>query len=498
MTRIFLIVISIISALFFAGCSEEVIDDEAPSVAITSPADGAGVTSPVVITASAADNEGVAEVTFYIDSTSAGSDTEAPFNLEWDISGLGDFSAHTIFARAQDAAGNIADSDIITVWINHTAWEFVLTETGKTSSAVSLAWSGYTGEIGSFRLHYDTLPNVDTTDAMGMTISLADTSATITGLLPDTEYFFKVFLIVGSNMVNSNELAVTTEPAGVLEWITVPSGGFSRGALDGSSGLEGAFPIRWIQISSFQLSETEITCAQFKEFMDAGGYDDSTLWSAEGWAEKESQDWTAPERWNEGLASWLIGDDFPDNPVAGVSYYEAEAYANWVGGRLTTEAEWEYAARGGEGPDTNADTYPDGNRYPWGNEFNAEIGGEIVHCNFSNATTDPMPDSLVDDFDNSSPVGAFPEGASWCGALDMAGNIAEWTSDWFSLDYYASSPDVNPQGPETGEEKVVRGGSFISQSNNSDPGYNLRTWRRDSRDADDRRKQIGFRVAKDN
>ena len=363
---------------------------------------------------------------------------------------------------------------------------------------MNLAWSAYTGGTGSFRLHYDTLPNVDTTDAMGMTISLADTSATIAGLLPDTEYFFKVFLIVGSNMVTSNELTVSTEPAGVLEWLTVSSGGFSRGALDGSSGLEGAFPVRWIQISSFEISETEITCAQFKEFMDAGGYDDSTFWSTEGWSAKESRGWTAPERWNEGSTGWLVGDDFPDNPVAGVSYYEAEAYANWVGGRLPTEAEWEYAARGGEGPDTNSDTYPDGNRYPWGNDFNAEIGGEIVHCNFKNATSDPMPDSLVDAFENSSPAGSFPTGASWCGAQDMAGNVAEWTSDWFAIDYYAASSDVDPLGPETGTKRVVRGGSYISQSNSADPGYNLRTWRRDSRDPDDRRKQIGFRVVRDN
>jgi formylglycine-generating enzyme required for sulfatase activity len=483
--------------ILFFGCSETEIDNEAPSIMITFPSNGQGVTAPVIITASASDNEGVAEVKFYIDGIEAGIDNEAPFQHEWDISGLGDFSPHTIYARAEDAAGNSAVSETINVWINHNNWSFILVEKGKTSSSASVAWSAYPGGIGSFRFHYSTSPEVDTTDLRGPSAGLADTSATISGLLPDTPYYFKVFLVVGANMVNSNEIMIRTDPAGLLEWITVPGGGFSRGALDGSSGLEGAFPVRWIQVSTFQITETEITCAQYKEFIDAGGYSDSTYWSAQGWSAKRSRGWTSPDRWNEGSTGWLVGEDFPDYPVIGVSYYEAEAYANWLGARLPTEAEWEYTARGNSGPDNNGDSYPDGNIFPWGDVFSAEIEGVFVHCNFRNATTDPMPDSLVDGFTDSAPVGSFPTGTSWCGALDMAGNAAEWVADWFALDYYSTSPDIDPTGPETGTARIVRGGSYIHQSTNTDRGYNLRTWRRDSRNPDDRRKQIGFRVARD-
>lgn len=492
-----ILALAIIAIVFIAGCSEDQVDEESPTVEITNPADGEGVTPPVTIIVEATDNESVAEVDIYIDTNEVAAIEEAPYEYDWDITELENFSTHTIYATAQDAEGNAANSEVVTVWINQTGWDFTMVETRHTSSSVSLAWPSPPEGLGSFRLHYDTLPGVDTTDMAGMSAGLIDTSATIGGLLPETHYYFRAFLIVGDNMVNSNEVTVITDEAGALTWIDVTGGGFSRGALDGSSGLEGAIPVRWIEVSSFQITETEITCAQYKEFMDAGGYEDSTYWSEDGWEERIDEDWTAPERWNEGSSGWLIGEDYPDNPVAGVSYYEAEAYANWAGGRLPTEAEWEYAARGNSGPDENSDGHPDGNTYPWGMEFSMEISGEFVHCNFQNAYTDPMPDSLVDDFEDSAPVGSFPTGASWCGAQDMSGNVAEWVSDWFSLDYYASSPAVDPQGPETGEEIVVRGGSFISQSTNSDRGYNLRTWRRDSRDRDDRKKHIGFRLARD-
>jgi len=481
----------------FVGCSSEETDSENPTVEITSPVDGGGVTPPVTIIATASDNEGIAEVTLYVDSVELGSDGIAPFHFSWDVSGLEDLSGHVLYAIAEDASGNTATSDMVNTWINLTGWNFLLVETEHTASSVSLVWPSSPTALGSFRLHYDSLPGVDTTDMVGMSVGLIDTSATITGLLPESNYYFRAFLLIGDNLISSNEIPVTTDDAGAIEWITVAGGGFSRGALDGSSGLEGATPVRWITVTGFQMSKNEITCAQYRLFIDAGGYDDSTYWSADGWDEKVGEDWTAPERWNEGSSGWLIGDDYPDNPVAGISYYEAEAYSNWISGRLPTEAEWEYAARGGSGDDTNGDSYPDGNTYPWGIIFSADIGGELVHCNFNNAYSDPMPDSLVDDYDDSAPVGSFPSGASWCGIEDMTGNVAEWVSDWFSLDYYATSGDIDPQGPTDGDEKVVRGGSFISQSTNGDPGYNLRTWRRDTRDADDRKKHIGFRVVKD-
>ena len=115
-----------------------------------------------------------------------------------------------------------------------------------------------------------------------------------------------------------------------------------------------------------------------------------------------------------------------------MSYYEAEAYAKWRGGRLPTEAEWEYAARGTSGW-----------IFPWGNTFdkskaNTKEGG-------------PGKTTAVD---------AYPTGRSWVGAYDMAGNVFQWVSDWYSETYYSSSLVHDPTGPTTGQLRVLRGGSW--------------------------------------
>ncbi|MDO9391887.1 MAG: SUMF1/EgtB/PvdO family nonheme iron enzyme, partial [bacterium] len=139
--------------------------------------------------------------------------------------------------------------------------------------------------------------------------------------------------------------------------------------------------------------------------------------------------WTS-DRYNSGIA-------FPNHPVVGISWYEAYAFCNWVGGHLPTEAQWEKAARS-----------TDGRTYPWGNTWDAS------KCN---SAYNIAPDT----FAYSSPVGFFPAGASYYGVYDMAGNVWEWVNDWYGSTYY-SDPDAtsNPAGPTTGIWLVFRGGSF--------------------------------------
>ena len=122
-----------------------------------------------------------------------------------------------------------------------------------------------------------------------------------------------------------------------------------------------------------------------------------------------------------------------DRPRERITWFEARDFCALRGARLPTEAEWEYAARG-----------PDGLVYPWGNTFVAE---NVVYWDNSGGQT--------------ANVGSRPGGASWVGALDLSGNVWEWVADWYDEAYYSASPRVNPQGPASGANRVLRGGSWF-------------------------------------
>jgi formylglycine-generating enzyme required for sulfatase activity len=168
----------------------------------------------------------------------------------------------------------------------------------------------------------------------------------------------------------------------------------------------------------FWIDRTEVTNAAYDAFIKAGGYEDPAWWSIEGW------------KWRKAQAK-LPNDCLPlvaDHPRVCVTWYEAQAYAAWRGGRLPSEAEWEYAARG-----------PDSRIYPWGDAFDS------TRCNVV-GSGGPVG------------VGSYPLGKSWVGAEDMAGNAMEWVHDWLDVRYYDQEFTDDPRGPEKGSVKVEKGG----------------------------------------
>jgi formylglycine-generating enzyme required for sulfatase activity len=225
---------------------------------------------------------------------------------------------------------------------------------------------------------------------------------------------------------------VRVDPKGI-EQVWVPEGSFLMGTDEASVEklkqlkpppfVFGEFareqPQHQVRITKgYWIDKYEVTNEAFQAFVDDGGYKDQALWSTEGWG------WLSRQSVSQLPRNCL--DEQPDNPIACVTWYEAEAYAKWRDGQLPTEAEWEYAARG-----------PQSLVYPWGNDFDNSL------CNLLDSA-------------GTKPVGSYPAGASWVGALDMAGNVMEWVQDW--LGPYSADAVDNPPGPATGKVKVEKGG----------------------------------------
>ena len=225
-----------------------------------------------------------------------------------------------------------------------------------------------------------------------------------------------------------------------MTMVYVPAGSFEMGNhLD-----ERACPVHEVSVGPFWIDQFEVTNAMYTEFLNELGNQ----------LEEDDVAWLEPGIGHRGIVYGYIEEidgvfhtrvGYEQYPVVEVSWYGAAAYCSWVGGRLPTEAEWEYAARG-----------PESLAYPWGDTYDGSCANYCdILCN-----EEPRDRTSNDGAARWTAVGSYPECASWCGAQDMAGNVWEWVNDWWSEDYYAHSPSENPQGPASGTLHIGRGGSW--------------------------------------
>jgi len=203
-------------------------------------------------------------------------------------------------------------------------------------------------------------------------------------------------------------LAADSAPIDPTEEILIPAGDFIMGRADSSEELTP----HAVTLSAFFIDKHEVTNAQYHAFCEANDHDLPVFW---------------------GLDRFRCSLDFPDHPVVGISQADAKKYAEWVGRRLPTEAEWEYAARGGL-------------------ESLSFDSGDVLDDEDANTKSAKL--------DGPVAVGSFkPNGY---GLYDMVGNVREWVADYYAEDYFAHSPVDNPPGPEKTRWRVIKGGGWYS------------------------------------
>ena len=221
--------------------------------------------------------------------------------------------------------------------------------------------------------------------------------------------------IPGEIFLDSYEVPMVLVPAGPFEM------GSESGSLDES-------PAHSVSLDAFYIDQNEVTNARYAQCV---------------------ADFVCPPPTSSisyTRQRYYGNAEFKEYPVVNVTWENAVTYCEWRGARLPTEAEWEKAARGQEGFS-----------FPWGDEFE---GNKLNFCD-SSCPSDNANTSFVDGYEDTSPAGSFPEGRSPYNVYDMAGNVWEWVADWFGESYYADSSEENPTGPPSGDERVVRGGSWF-------------------------------------
>ena len=244
--------------------------------------------------------------------------------------------------------------------------------------------------------------------------------------------------------------------------VTLAGGSFRMGSVDARAyPADGEGPIHVVELSPFRIDPHAVDNERFAAFVDATGHvteaerfgwsfvfagflpddfeDTRAVAGTPWWRQVHGSDWRHPEGPHSDL------DGRRDHPVIHVSWNDAQAYCAWSGTRLPTEAEWEFAARGGRRSGA----------FPWGDELEPD-GTHLMNV-FQG--TFPGANTRADGYAGTAPVDTYPPNGY--GLRNMTGNVWEWCADWFDPGYYQRSPRRDPGGPATGTHRVMRGGSYL-------------------------------------
>jgi len=446
-----LIAMLAVTALIFQSCKkDEETENKSPTCKITAPHNGQEFSKGenITISAEANDSDGnITEVRFFVDGVGKSSVTSFPYNYEWNTHNES-IGNHTIKCTGIDNNEG-STSDEISVAII----------AGGTAPIANFTADITSGEAPLTVNFTDQSTNNPTTWQwdFGDGGSSAEQNPSHTY---STDGTYTVSLIVtnaygSDNKTNIGFIYVSSGGGGDLEWINVNGGTFQMGIDDGGSDEQ---PIHTVTLSSFEITKYEVTNGQYCEFLNDIGCNSNGSHNGEQYIDMGS----GYCQINYSGGQFVPESGKTDFPVIYVSWYGANAFAKWAGGRLPTEAEWEFAARGGNS--SNGYTYSGSNAV-----------GDVAWY-YTNSG------------DQTHQVGTKADNE--LGTHDMSGNVWEWCNDWYDSDYYTSSPQNNPQGPANGTNRVLRGGSW-----NYDAHY-CRVAKRSGNLPDHAYYYLGFRVAR--
>lgn len=266
----------------------------------------------------------------------------------------------------------------------------------------------------------------------------------------------------GRDVPRAHPIRLSALRPGEADERALPGGVFAMGDAFGEGyQSDGEVPVHDVQVSPLRMDAVPVTVDRFSKFVEATGYvtvaerlGSSAVFhsfveerevviarsaAAPWWLEVAGAYWRRP------LGMVSSAEEMGEHPVTHIAFADAVSYCLWAGRRLPTEAEWEYAARGGLASA----------RFAWGDELRPD---SEHRCNIWQGTF-PVLDEAEDGFAGTSPVRSFA--ANGYGLHDMAGNVWEWCQDWFAADYYGRSERHDPGGPAIGEFRVMRGGSYL-------------------------------------
>ena len=257
-------------------------------------------------------------------------------------------------------------------------------------------------------------------------------TSNITGLIESETYYVRAYVTNSKGTGYGNELEFVAQNIFPGEKVAVAGGTFTMGSPSGTGGTDEQ-PEHSVTLSDFSISKYEITNAQYVTFMNDIGANINGSFNGVEYLDMDDVD----VQISHTSDSFIVNSGKENNPVIEVSWFGAKAYAEHYGGRLPTEAEWEFAAKGGNS--SSGYTYSGSN------------------------TIDNVAWYSTNSASATHPIGT--KSANELGIHDMSGNVWEWTNDWYDSNYYSSSPSNDPQGPASGTDRVDRGGSWDSNAN---------------------------------